>query len=383
MFSDDYKKDMENLSLDDKFLNELKNKMRTKQKEIEADSITDLQENSVIHLNVSTTKLSHGKAFRVVRTISGICAAGVLLFLLPGLLHNNMKTGMSKDEEKSLSDSTNFDYNTFDSECVTEHNTVSNDLKSESNSDSAVESDISSDNYEDTKHDFKEHQSIMQPTGNVPNVVSYEDSNLDLYAVNHYVDSDGSELELTKKEFSKLQQGTDFVSLDYAYDGRVILHDYYGMIVYDYNKQELLRAVDLQSYIGDFTTQGDSTLEVTVFEGGNYVLLKKMNASKKDAIYCYIYDVQMNRFISLTYNEYQKQSFPNVDSHLSYEHSRFDSFLPNGMRSLNTGLLDNQTECTLLYDDKGDLNVSSLTLFCVKFDQKGNMMDYKKYPIYK
>lgn len=82
--------------------------------------------------------------------------------------------------------------------------------------------------------------------------------------------------------------GVDMCFLDYASDEFVIFHGYFGLFVYDLNKQKLVRSIDLKSIDCD-STQGDDYCDVTVSEDGNMVYLHPMSSENM-----YVYTVNNN-----------------------------------------------------------------------------------------
>ncbi|MDD6291150.1 MAG: M56 family metallopeptidase [Lachnospiraceae bacterium] len=71
--------------------------------------------------------------------------------------------------------------------------------------------------------------------------------------------------------------GADSASLDFINGSRVIFHDYYGLFVYDFEKQQMIASLDLAT-IGCDKTQGDEFCEVTVDEAGEEIYLHVMGS---------------------------------------------------------------------------------------------------------
>ncbi|WP_252229721.1 MULTISPECIES: hypothetical protein [unclassified Clostridium] len=82
--------------------------------------------------------------------------------------------------------------------------------------------------------------------------------------------------------------GTDMVTLDYASDDTVIFHDYFGLFIYDLNKLEIIRSIDLQE-IDCSMTQGDDYCEITVSNDGCTIQLHNINSDDM-----YLYSVNTN-----------------------------------------------------------------------------------------
>lgn len=99
--------------------------------------------------------------------------------------------------------------------------------------------------------------------------------------------------------------GVDGPHLDYAggmgtdEGSRIIFHDYFGLIVYDLNKREIVRSLDLV-YIGCDKTQGDDYCETAVSADGHTVWLHPISKE-----YMYRYEVEEN----LLYQEQIEETF--------------------------------------------------------------------------
>ena len=89
--------------------------------------------------------------------------------------------------------------------------------------------------------------------------------------------------------------GADMVDIDYASDHIVIFHGYFGLFVYDLNKLDIVRSLDLKPIHCDYT-QGDSYCEVEVSKNGNTVQLHAMDSEKM-----YIYSVSDNTLCETNY----------------------------------------------------------------------------------
>lgn len=99
--------------------------------------------------------------------------------------------------------------------------------------------------------------------------------------------------------------GADGPHLDYAggmgtdEGSRIIFHDYFGLIVYDLNKREIVRSLDLKS-IGCDMTQGDDYCETVVSADGHTVWLHPISKE-----YMYRYEAEEN----LLYREQIAETF--------------------------------------------------------------------------
>lgn len=91
--------------------------------------------------------------------------------------------------------------------------------------------------------------------------------------------------------------GVDFPILDYASEDRVIFHGYFGLFVYDFSAQQMIRSVDLVP-IGCQDTQGDNFCEVVVSEDGNAVTLHPLSSE-----HMYVYTVSDNTLKKVPYQK--------------------------------------------------------------------------------
>ncbi len=90
--------------------------------------------------------------------------------------------------------------------------------------------------------------------------------------------------------------GADGPDLDYCEGNQLIFHGYFGLFVYDLEKQQMRSAIDLAS-IGCDKTQGDSYCEVTVSKDGNEIYLHPMNES-----YMFVYSIKDDQLIKKEWN---------------------------------------------------------------------------------
>lgn len=86
--------------------------------------------------------------------------------------------------------------------------------------------------------------------------------------------------------------GADGAILDYADDDVIIFHGWYGLFVYDRNRQEITDAINLYA-IGCNYTQGDHACLVTADSNGK-IYLSPMNAE-----FSYVYDILEDRMLKV------------------------------------------------------------------------------------
>lgn len=106
------------------------------------------------------------------------------------------------------------------------------------------------------------------------------------------------ELEFTQPEVTEEDIcGADGPVLDYADGTTVIFHDYFGLFVYDREKEEISVAMDLEA-IGCQYTQGDTACEVWAAADGSNVYLHPMKADEM-----YVLDVKEQTLTKQPYTE--------------------------------------------------------------------------------
>ncbi|WP_343210646.1 M56 family metallopeptidase [Anaerolentibacter hominis] len=118
----------------------------------------------------------------------------------------------------------------------------------------------------------------------------------------------GSLLEWSTPEKAQVDEttglGADQPSLDYASEDLIIFHDYFGLFVYDLEKETLLYEVDLAGIGCDFT-QGESSCDVKVTADGSLVWLHPMD---KEEMYLFRTDKgQLAKTAYIPFEEYLGQ----------------------------------------------------------------------------
>jgi hypothetical protein len=92
-------------------------------------------------------------------------------------------------------------------------------------------------------------------------------------------------------------------SLDYASDKYMILHDYFGMFVFELDSHRIIRSLDLAA-IGCQYTQGSDACEVAVSADGGKVYMRTMETRKM-----YVWDLTAEPEVSLYTGDF-KQDWP-------------------------------------------------------------------------
>nr|WP_307989752.1 M56 family metallopeptidase [uncultured Niameybacter sp.] len=111
-----------------------------------------------------------------------------------------------------------------------------------------------------------------------------------------------TKIEPTTPKLSVQQSlGVAMPELDYASDDIVIFHSYFGLFVYDLNKLQIIRSIDLKSLNCD-QIQGSNYCEASVSEDGNTVYLHPMESENM-----YIYVVTNNTLKEVPYEQMENR----------------------------------------------------------------------------
>ena len=95
--------------------------------------------------------------------------------------------------------------------------------------------------------------------------------------------------------------GADMPILDYASDDIVIFHDYFGLFIYDLNKRQIIRSIDLKP-LNCHQTQGSNYCDVSVSLDGKTVNLHPMESKNM-----YIYTVSSHTLQEAPYQKMEKR----------------------------------------------------------------------------
>nr|WP_302597278.1 hypothetical protein [uncultured Cellulosilyticum sp.] len=111
--------------------------------------------------------------------------------------------------------------------------------------------------------------------------------------------------------------GLDMPELNYADEEKIIFHGYFGLFVYDLEKEEIVHSLDLEA-IGCGYTQGDAYCEVEVSKDGNIVQLHPLIDENM-----YIYNVVENTLEQAEYSsmedKFEVVPNENANGNVGYE----------------------------------------------------------------
>jgi hypothetical protein len=105
--------------------------------------------------------------------------------------------------------------------------------------------------------------------------------------------------------------GADLPRLAFASENIAVIHDYWGLIVYDLNEQRICRAVDL-SAIGLNYTQGDDASEAIVNKKGTQALLRKIMNSQENPSQNYLYDIVNDKLVKTDIKGFNEGAADNI-----------------------------------------------------------------------
>lgn len=391
MFSDNYKKDNKQISLDDDFIKQLSKKMKN-----ECENQKKSTTNQTDFIEIFSTSKEKKTFIPGIKTALCTCVTLLILtcaipYMKPLLKHNkdslqsnNQNFDIEKDDSLTKEALPETSQNTPDSNTSVQKtnkdpSTPSDLLDKDTNSQTTKEANSQIEQpLEVAKEEFKKTNDIE--TSYHDTILSLRDVTLDLHHKDTFIPSDEHTLSTTIDHMLTLQKGADYPTLDYAFGNRVILHDYWGFIVYNRKTTSIERAFSLKDRIGIYQTQGDEALNVNVFEGGNYVLFSKMNATSSDAN-CFIYNVQTDQMVTLTKKELELLNPPRYDTNIDTSTSAYDGLLPAGNRSIERGLLNDTQACILFFQVDDWDSIASLSLLISPTDMV-NKKNIEIYPVF-
>lgn len=102
-----------------------------------------------------------------------------------------------------------------------------------------------------------------------------------------YKQSDVKPVDIS--DFGSLSYGATMPELDYASKARVIFHSYFGLFVYDIEKEQIYRSVDLKEIDSNYM-QGSVYTEVSVSKDGNTVYIDNRGEGYDEFMYQYNVD---------------------------------------------------------------------------------------------
>lgn len=168
----------------------------------------------------------------------------------------------------------------------------------------------------------------------------------------------------------------DVPELIYASKERVILYDYWGLIVYDLKQSKIIRAVDLPS-MGLNHIQGDQYTQFQVNKDGTQILMQNQPLEYANPKHTYLYDIKLDSMTETTMATFEHGEVNNLYDVSSDEVIKeFGTQSMDGFKGRTYGKVDNQwiyLRMDVLLDDDGSLsfdNMMNLTISVV--DEKKN-----------
>ncbi len=120
--------------------------------------------------------------------------------------------------------------------------------------------------------------------------------------------------------------GADMPHIEYASDKIAVISDYWGIAIYDIEKETLCRVLDLIS-IDMSATQGDSYRELLVNKEGTHIIIKRIYKNPENPVPNYLYDIEKNK-LEIT----QKEDFEKYADNIFSTH---DEEVKNSLRDIN------------------------------------------------
>ena len=397
MFSDKYKEETEQLTLDDEFLTKLKQNMRDEQERLQQingnDETTATKEQEPTR---SSEKSYHWKHTLPVALTA--CAAIALIALFPNIVSNfaskkenaiaydtaaseSMNSGsiesFQKGDSKDVDSDTSSTMDSAESsvEFKEEAEADSEEISSE---DSVVESD-SLEKGENTLESAATEE--MEQPGFSRNVL-YEDGTWSYTNTQEFIPTSPEILESLQQRFMDSNRMDLAPTIDYVGNGIIVFHDYYGLVIYDYDTESIKRLVDLPSRIGDFVTTGEGALEVQFYNNGDYIFLDPHQTDTVGTPICFLYEVATDIMIQMTKDTLATLNLVAVDRSNFTGTDSFASYLDLKNASSQAIQSEDCREYILYYASDEDLLVSSLNIYEIRKDSDGNIVNTREMPVY-
>lgn len=318
MFGDQYKKDMQHVALDDNFIAQLK---------------CDIKDSTVKNTKNHNNANKKSRTFQIHKLSFPCTAACIIIAMLLIFINPNEIKNDTKNMTESLPDYTGN---------ATLQNETSDQIDCDGTDSLVIDSITEKEMLEEDSFPSKE-----------------------------FIKTDPSTLKKQITIFTQFERGTKFVQLDYAYGGRIIFHDYYGLGVYDYEKGELTRLFDLAERTKPYVMDGEDAILLHVMNYGTQVLIKIPYNSET---FYYQYDIQNDQISQINDTEYNTSI---NDS--SNEDTVCASTETN--QSKNFRLSPNE-ECYLCYKDMDDPTIASLSLCINIYDDDHNLLSKSYHPVF-
>lgn len=399
MFSDKYKKETEQLTLDDEFLTKLKQNMRNERERLQQMKGNDETTATKVHdSSDDVEKTYHWKHTLPVALTA--CAAIALIALFPNIFSNFT----SKKDNKISFDTTASNSDTMDTGSLESfqkeelNESASNETFTMDSADESAEykteaiteseEESSEDSFADSAPVLEEQNTLHATTSDgveqsdVSQDVLYEDGTWSYNDNQEFVPTTPELLENLQQRFMANTKTGVAPTIDYADNDTIIFHDYYGLVIYDYGTESIKRLVDLPSRIGDFVTTGKEALQVEFYNNGNYVYLDSHQTDATGGSIGFLYEVSTDTMIQMSKDTLATFDLKADDLSL---YTGIDSFASyTDLKDMSSQAIQSKDgkECILYYAMSDDSSVSSLSFCEITKDSDGNITNTRTIPVY-
>ena len=384
MFREKYKEELNKMVLDTTFKENLAQKMREKQIELQQHPEAERKTKSKKSLIFRFSEGAQGRKLSFLPMVASICIVSLVCI---GTLR--MMSGSKSDNSTEIKYSTSSDSNTSsrqdasygvadsDNSGAAEAETEALESAKES-SDSAnmiIAGSLSEEEAKSTGQETTEEKidSLGQEASQDSNFTTGTTADttfagsIEYGVMEEFIPTPSVELETSLLHIMEQDRGSNNAILDYASWERIILHEDWGLIVFDLTTQNIIRAVDFIDKLS--LTDTDKDYELQVLSGGNYLTIKvptrtngiESDTANEDMIY--LYNIQTDEWLKMTIGEYEATNPPAYVDNIITSKDHDGGIFNTVDTSSESVFLDERTFCTLFYQIPDMKSIASLSIY--------------------
>lgn len=354
MFSDQYKKENEQLTLDNDFIEQLKQRMRQEQARLQIEQTKNetvaTKESSCDNRSNNNGESSHRNPSwkKILPLALASCAAVCLITVIPFSLSTNRKSASSMDTEASM-------------------NIANTDLEFEE-SNETTESCEEESFLLDEEQKFSINTTESATGTSDESIITMENTNTS----NSY--------ELSRDEVSKRLKSDVLPRIDAYYSNHIVFHNESVLFVYDLMNSELIHLINLEEMIGAYELYGNQSILIECTTDETAILISKQVDDTTTEYYIYSFDTE--QFDTIEESEYHAYDVMNMSQMLSDDTTIFDQLTYASNQSNQCIKLDNNSSYILYYQCLEDDTILSLSVYQAVLDEDKTIINSSIYPIF-
>lgn len=354
MFSDQYKKENEQLTLDNDFLEQLKQRMRQEQERLQIEQTKNetvaAKESSCDNRSNNKGESSHrNQSWKKIFPLALVsCVAICLITVIPFSLSTNKKTASSLDMEASMNIA----------------NTVLEFEEPFETTESCEEESFLLN--EDQK--FSTNTTESTTGTNDESIITIENENTSI------------SYELSRDEVSKRLKSDVLPRIDAYYNNHIVFHNESVLFVYDLMNFDLIHLINLEETIGTYELYGNQSISIECTTDETTILVSKPIDKTMTEYYSYSFDTE--QFDTIDESEYETYDVMNMSQILSDDTTIFDELTYASNQSSQCIKLDNNSSYILYYQCLEDDTILSLSVYQAVLDEDKTIINSSIYPIF-